>query len=367
MKVNVPEWVREFGVISLNLTPTVFSDSSFVRCPNPGSDLCAQKDRIQGKSEELVLNDFVSPVKLGIPAGKESMIGFSLAIQYIGQKSPQRSPMVLQGAFTSPNVKFKVYCSPEGNIKLIKPERGRTPPSYFPDRSLSMDLEVYPGIGKPDPADAPMPGIPTSVWNEWMKQISVVRLTIFAAFTMSVDGPGSTSVTVYDGSVSIPSPETTNKTALVGPMTIELEPVDAIPTITAPQGFLYDVYFDVGSFELDKIVSAAGDTKHQGNALDAWIRENVGTHWDVMQVLIREKLAIVEARASSTSKGLSVREHFILNQELSRKRLDAVVKRLKKTLAEQNRDIVKLDEKEMKGNRRVVGATWCGGHNRAPL
>lgn len=47
-------------------------------------------------------------------------------------------------------------------------------------------------------------------------------------------------------------------------MEIALQPVDAVPPITAPQGLLYDVYFEVGSFDLDKVVSAAGDTKHQG-------------------------------------------------------------------------------------------------------
>ena len=76
---------------------------------------------------------------------------------------------------------------------------------------------------------------------------------IFATLSMSEKGPGSLSVTVNDESVLIPSPTTTDRTALVGPMRIELEPVDAAPTaetlaITAPQGLLYDVYFDIRLF-----------------------------------------------------------------------------------------------------------------------
>ena len=367
MNVPVHKWFQDFGINSLNLTANVISDSSFVRCPNSRSDLCAPNDRIQGKSENLGLVDFDVPVKLGIPAGKNSTVGFSLAIEYKGIEPPYKSDRVLQGSFTATSspVSLPFQCTPEGDVRLNRDTKsggrkpGRTGPAYFPDRTLSVDIGVYPRSAKPDPPDSHMLGIPTSVWDEWMKQIRVLRLEIFATLTMSENGPGSLSVTVNDESVPIPSPMTTNRTALVGPMRIELEPVDAAPTaetlaITAPQGLLYDVYFDVGSFELDKIVSAAGDRKHQGNALDAWIRENVVTHWDVKQALIRGKLAMrVEARASATAKGLSGPEVLRFNQELSKKRLDAIVKRLKRTLAEQDRDIVELDTTQMK----AIGAS----------
>jgi hypothetical protein len=363
MKVHVTKWVHDFGIISLNLTPKVVSGGSFVRCPNHGSDLCAAKDRIRGKSEELVFDNFQQTVKLGVPAGEGGTVGFSLAIEYVGIEPPPKSSKVMQGA-AKIQANFPFQCTPEGDVRLNRDTKsgGRpdhTGPVYFPDRALSVDIEVYPRSQKPDPPDSFMKGIPTSVWDEWMKQIRVLRLAIFARLTMSENGPGSVSVTVNNESVPIPDPLVTNRTALVGPMAIELEPVDAVPTAetlakTAPQGLLYDVYFDIGSAELDKIVSAAGDTKHQGNALDAWIRENVVTHWDVKQALIREKLAMrVEARASATSKGLTVREHFLFNQELSKKRLDTVVKRLKKILAEQDRDIVELDTTQMK----AIGAS----------
>jgi hypothetical protein len=78
------------------------------------------------------------------------------------------------------------------------------------------------------------------------------------------------------------------------------------------------------------------------------------TRWDLKQALIREKLSMrVEARASATSKGLSGAKLLRFNQELSKKRLDAIVKRLKRTLAEQDRDIVELDTTQMK----AIGAS----------
>jgi len=78
------------------------------------------------------------------------------------------------------------------------------------------------------------------------------------------------------------------------------------------------------------------------------------TRWDLKQALIREKLAMrVEARDNATSKGLSGAKLLRFNQELSKKRLDAVVKRLKKTLAEEDRDIVGLDTTQMK----AIGAS----------
>ena len=75
MKVHVSKWVHDFGIISLNLTPKVVSGGSFVRCPNHGSDLCAAKDRIRGKSEELVFDNFQQTVKLGVPAGEGGTVG----------------------------------------------------------------------------------------------------------------------------------------------------------------------------------------------------------------------------------------------------------------------------------------------------
>jgi hypothetical protein len=77
-------------------------------------------------------------------------------------------------------------------------------------------------------------------------------------------------------------------------------------------------------------------------------------HWDVREALIRKKLAMrVEARASATAKGLSGAPLLSFNQELSKKRLDAVVKRLKKTLANEDRNLVELDTTQMK----AIGAS----------
>ena len=116
----------------------------------------------------------------------------------------------------------------------------------------------------------------------------------------------------------------------------------------------YHVYFDVDSSELDKVVKSSGEPpKHQGNALATWVRENLNAKWDVMQALYWKKLAVrVEARASATAKGLSHAKLLRYNQALSKKRLDAVVGRLKKTIEEKDKYIV-LDTTQMK----AIGAS----------
>ena len=149
---------------------------------------------------------------------------------------------------------------------------------------------------------------------------------------MTENGPGSASVTVKDESAAIPDQivagSTGELTAVLGPVTIELEPIDVAPPITVPGGVRYHVYFDVDSSELDKVVTSPNEgPKHQGNALADWVREELNSNWDVMQALYLKKLAVqVEARASATGQWLSPAELVRYNQELSKKRLDAVVK-----------------------------------------
>ena len=151
MNVPVYNWIHDFGIKSLNLTAVVISDSLFVRCPNSRSDLCAPNDRIQGKSENLRLVDFDVPVKLGIPAGKNGTVGFSLAIEYKGIEPPYKSDRVLQGSFTATSspVSLPFQCTPEGDVRLNRDTKsggrkpGRTGPAYFPDRTLSVDIGVY--------------------------------------------------------------------------------------------------------------------------------------------------------------------------------------------------------------------------------
>lgn len=175
---------------------------------------------------------------------------------------------------------------------------------------------------------------------------------------MTENGPGKASVTVKDESATIPDPIiaglTGDFTAILGPMAIELEPIEVAPPITAPGGVRYHVYFDVDSSELDKVVKSSGEPpKHQGNALATWVRENLNAKWDVMQALYWKKLAVrVEARASATAKGLSHAKLLRYNQALSKKRLDAAVGRLKKTIEEKDKYIV-LDTTQMK----AIGAS----------
>ena len=60
----------------------------------------------------------------------------------------------------------------------------------------------------------------------------------------------------------------------------------------------------------------------------------------------------VEVRASATGHGWSPAELVRYNQELSKKRLDAVVNRLKRTIAEKDQSVV-LDTTQMK----AIGAS----------
>jgi hypothetical protein len=163
-------------------------------------------------------------------------------------------------------------------------------------------------------------------------------------------------VTVKDESAAIPqvvAGSTGERTAVIGPMTIELEPIEVAPPITAEQGLLYHAYFDINSSELDKVVKGPRETKHQGNALATWVRQSLNSRWDVMQALYWKKLLVhVEARASATAKGLRGAELLRYNQDLSEKRLDAVTNRLKKTIAEKDQHIV-LDTTQMK----AIGAS----------
>src|SRR5262249_35665687 len=101
------------------------------------------------------------------------------------------------------------------------------------------------------------------------------------------------------------------------------------------QGIVNDVYFAVDSHDVDKIVDDRDGRIHQGNKLDAWIRNDIITRWDVRDALLRGHLPIRgEARASATLKGRSRPELLRYNQTLSEKRRDTVVNRLQRTMSE---------------------------------
>jgi hypothetical protein len=222
--------------------------------------------------------------------------------------------------------------------------------------ALSVEIEAY--HQRENPSDISLPGVPELEWKQWMQQLRTLKIGMVARLTMTENGPGTASVTVKDESATIPDPiiagSTGDFTAILGPMAIELEPIEVAPPITAPGGVRYHVYFDVDSSELDKVVKSSGEPpKHQGNALATWVRENLNAKWDVMQALYWKKLPVrVEARASATAKGLSHAELLRYNQALSKKRLDAVVGRLKKTIEEKDKYIV-LDTTQMK----TIGAS----------
>jgi len=301
----------------------------------------------------LPLVDFDHPIKLGIPAGSHGKVIFSSTITYRGSEKPPHWSKVPQGSIPAA-VTLPFQCTPEGDFKFER--KTGTVSAAFPDRALSVELEVY--HKRENPSDISLPGVPEAEWKKWMEQLRILKIVIIAKLTMTENGPGMLSVTVKDESAAIPDPiiagSTGDYTAVLGPIAIELEPIDVAPPVTVPGGVRYHVYFDVDSSELDKVVKSSGEPpKHQGNALATWVRENLNAKWDVMQALAWGKLAVrVEARASATAKGLSHAELLRYNQVLSKKRLDAVVGRLKKTIEEKDKFIV-LNTAQMK----AVGAS----------
>ena len=350
MNVEVRAWVRFLGIRYLNVTAQVVTDGSSIHCPDYRLNKCSKIDRKKDPIP-IFLDDFNHSVKLGIPAVNRGKVNLSLTIDYKGNEKPPHWSKVPQGS-AKVGVDLPFECSPEGDFKFLR----KFSSGQYPDQALSVDLDVY--HKRENPSDVSLPGIPESEWKEWMKQLRILKIVIIANLKMSENGPGSVSVTVKDESAAMPDQivagSTGELTAVLGPVTIELEPIDVAPPITVPGGVRYHVYFDVDSPELDKVVTSPSEgPKHQGNAFADWVREELNSKWDVMQALYWKKIPVqVEARASATGHGLSPAELVRYNQELSKKRLDAVVNRLKRTIAEKDRSIV-LDTTQMK----AIGAS----------
>ena len=88
---------------------------------------------------------------------------------------------------------------------------------------------------------------------------------------MTENGPGLVNVTVKDESAVIPDQivagSTGELTAVLGPVIIELEPIDVAPPITVPGGVRYHVYFDKDSSELDKVVKGGNEAPNPKQCL----------------------------------------------------------------------------------------------------
>jgi hypothetical protein len=345
-KIFVKDWIKSLSVPIIKVTASATPDNVAIQGPEKVNPL-----------------PFDRPVRMWIRAGdleqdQHGKVGLNLNIEYQGTEKIPRSSKVARERFAISSLMLPFECTAEGNIRLTNPPNRRRAPR---PGGLSVDIEVYQRRDKPK--NSPMRDIPSSVWNEWMTKLSILRIVVIVKLTASENGPSWYSVDVKDESVPIPTAinvgSTGTHTALLGPMTIDLVPEDARPPITAPQGILWRVYFGRDSFEIDKIVDEGPDGRggrrrvHQGNALDAWIRNDLFKRWDVRTALYFEELPVRgEARASATLKGKSGAELLRYNQVLSEKRLDAVVNRLKRTIRTVLRD-TKLDTTQM----RAIGAS----------
>ena len=335
-KIIVKGWGKSLGIVYLEVTAEVVSDKVVVSGTN-------------GSHQEL---GFDNPVKLGLPAGKRGDVTLSFTVGYDAGGDKPRGWSHSPKDTVPVKIGLPIECTPTGEVTLLR--KGRTSVS-FDDQDLSVDVEIYSWTDHP--CDIGPSGVPKSAWNDWMKQLGVLHIVAIAKLAMT-NGGGSVSFTFMQPFYPVPSPivagATGPTTAVVGPMQIDIEPVDVAPPLTAPQGIRYRVYFDVDSADLDKVVKEApGGAKDQGKALDDWIKADLLSRWDVSWALL-EKLPIHgEARASATLPGKTNAELLHYNQDLSRKRLDAVVKRLTSTVRSQPGSPSSVDTTQMQATGAV--------------
>jgi hypothetical protein len=84
MNVRVDQWVGPLNIANLNVTARVVTDGSSIYCStSPRLNTCSAADRKKGASS-LMFDDFEQFLKLGVPAGKNGKVNFSLTIQYQG-------------------------------------------------------------------------------------------------------------------------------------------------------------------------------------------------------------------------------------------------------------------------------------------
>jgi hypothetical protein len=357
MRIRVSKWIKPLNVAFLNVTAVAHSDEVTMH-----EDLGSPGAIKQGPGQHA-LRDFSYPVTLGVPAGQEvarsvaqgraSRVTLSefgdttgdvdlyLMIEYQGDRPPPRSWSRVPAERVSRFETLPFQCSPEGDLKL-KPTYKGVPKVSLTNRDLSMDIEVYRWRENPK-RDVRVYDIPPEVFADWMKRIWILHIEMVVKLTLT-QGGGWVSVSVKDGRAPAPVSgdmkgdfSTGENTATLGPLRIDLEPVGAAPPITRPEGFAWPVYFGVGSAEIDQIVEEPTGKRHQGKVLDTRIRDALSNHWDVRQALYYRKLKLRgEATASATWKDATPGDLVSKNQELSQKRLAAIVNRVNRIAAEQS-------------------------------
>jgi hypothetical protein len=340
-KAVVKDWIRSLNVVSVKLTASATPDNATIQASAKVSPL-----------------PFSDPVRMWIQAGdleriRRGQVGIDLKVEYEGTEKIPRSSKVARANFKMPTLRLGFSCTAEGAISLErKPGRLRSPWSD----DLGIDVELY--QRKDRPKNSPMRGIPPAVWNEWMGKFCILRIVLLIKLTVT-DGAGWHSMDVKAASVPLPervvAGSTGPRTAVLGPMTIDLVPEGARPPLTAKQGLIKDVYFGVDSPDVDRTVEGPDGRLHQGNRLDDWIRADLIGRWDVREALYRGDLPIRgEARASATLRGRSKEELLRYNQTLSEKRRSAVADRLRKTITRLDKDL-KLDANQIQ--IEAVGAS----------
>ena len=230
-KIVVKDWIKSLNVVSVKLTAAATPDGGTIQA-----------------SEKVSPLPFDRAVRMWMQAGdlervRRGQVGIDLKIEYAGTEKIPRSSKVARANFKMPTLRLGFSCTAEGAIRLER-KPGRLRSSWSDD--LGIDVELY--QRKDRPKNSPMRGIPAAVWNEWMGQFCILRIVLIIKLTVT-DGAGWHSMDFKAGSVPIPdrvvAGSTGPRTAVLGPMTIDLVPEGARPPLTAKQGLIKDVYFGV--------------------------------------------------------------------------------------------------------------------------
>jgi hypothetical protein len=327
-RILVHQWNREIGVPYLDVTSQASIQPSTGQLEPSGPD---------------------EPLKYGVEVGR-GVVLLSMTIAWPGHHAPgyHSAPA---GIAKTPTFRVEYECTAEGDpdelrpgndFKLPKPHRQVI--TEVIDAPMSVAVEVYSWTDHPN--DPPKEGVPLDLMRAWMQQLNILHIVVHTTVTLAETGSGSFSVEYKAESAPVPAVtvgSTGARTAQLPPIGIVLDPIGMPPPITTPNGLLSRVYFDIDSFDINKIVKEpSGHPVHQAQHFDVFVR-NMFSRWEVLAAFDAQKVPLnLEARASATFKGMSqqalrrndrpssdAREY---NQKLSEKRKKSVVDRLIQTV-----------------------------------
>jgi hypothetical protein len=324
-RIELHDWNRQLGVLYLFVTAQVES-SKATTCP--------------GLHDLDFSRSF--PLQLAVQPDWQGTLHLSLRISYKGTSKPRGWTTVPGGTVATPPIPLQFHSSKEGKFKLWQVSRGMQW-----DSPMGVEITVY--VSKDHPLDQRPNGVPKDVWNDWMQQLEIPNIVAVADVTLKEFGP-----TDFRFEVKNQAPpdfqfgSTGGDTARLGPMQIDLQPVNLDPPLLTKQGLRVKVYFERDAYDLEKnprVKEPDGVTRDQVAQLETFTRDML-SRWDVRLGLASRTLKIhAHARASATFKTenqTGAGQHFLnaldYNRDLSEKRKAAVIKQLERIIAAVDKD-----------------------------